>query len=275
MVLNFFGKRKRVAPAHTFVAVGYPKVGNTWLRMTLGRYVQKLANLPELPLFEPNDAEELTRAIGSQAAGYFTHAPLEWDTQVASDLGFDNTVRPFADQKVILLTRHPLDALVSHFMHNRKKLNESDRFPDSLIDFVNHPVFGLEKFLQFHELWQSNRGRVDALLVWRYEDARSDPVAALKRTVDFLGWAWDDSVARDAVEYASFENMQKLERGSQSIVYRSSGFKVFGEGDAKDPDAYHVRKGRVQGFRDELSADIIMKLESDIKKRLFEAYGYP
>src|SRR6185437_12016912 len=102
----------------SFVAVGYPKVGNTWLRVTLGRYMQKLAGLPELPLFELGDSHRLSKAVGPAGAGYFTHAPLEWTTQTASELNCENVVRPFREQKVILLVRHPLDALVSFHKQN-------------------------------------------------------------------------------------------------------------------------------------------------------------
>ena len=116
VMLNFFSRlqsEKAAEEQFSFVAVGYPKVGNTWLRLTLGRYVQRLADLPDLPLFEPGDFQRLAEAVGREGAGYFTHAPLEWTTQTASELSHENVVRPFQRQKVLLLVRHPLDALVS------------------------------------------------------------------------------------------------------------------------------------------------------------------
>src|SRR5262249_44540364 len=151
-----------------------PKVGNTWLRVTLGRYVQKLAGLPDLPLFEPGDSQRLSKAVGSAGAGYFTHAPLEWTTQTASELSYENVVRPFREQKVILLVRHPLDAVVSHYMHKSYKIEGGRRFTGSLDDFVEDQILGLDKLLRFYEIWRGGRGEVRACLLWRYEDARRD-----------------------------------------------------------------------------------------------------
>ncbi|MGH6680328.1 MAG: sulfotransferase domain-containing protein, partial [Bradyrhizobium sp.] len=208
-MLNCFSRRRSEGAAEqfSFVAVGYPKVGNTWLRVTLGRYTQRLAGLPELPLFELGDSQRLSKAVGPAGAGYFTHAPLEWTAQTASELNRANVVRPFREQKVILLVRHPLDAVVSHYMHNSHKVEDGSRFTGSLDDFVEDQVLGLDKLLKFYEVWREGLGDVRAYLLWRYEDARRDPLNNLQQIVRFLDLPMDQAAAKDAVDFSSFENM--------------------------------------------------------------------
>src|SRR6185437_3302520 len=160
----------------SFVAIGYPKVGNTWLRLMLGRYVQQLGKMSDLPLFEPSDAAVLSDAIGPQAAGYFTHAPLEWTKQTEADLTENNVAGPFRGMKALLLIRHPLDALVSHYAQNQKKVGADYRFTGSLEEFIDDPIFGIQKFFRFYELWREHRRNAKGVAVWRYEDARKHPV---------------------------------------------------------------------------------------------------
>jgi hypothetical protein len=276
-MLNFFSRRRSEQPVEeqfSFVAVGYPKVGNTWLRVTLGRYVQRLAGLPDLPLFEPGDALRLSKAVGQAGAGYFTHAPLVWTTQTASELSYENVVHPFRNQKVILLVRHPLDAVVSHYMHKSYKIEDGSRFTGSLDDFVEDQIFGLDKLLKFYEVWREGLSQVRACLLWRYEDARRDPLSNLLQVVRFLDLPMDQSVAKDAVDFSSFENMKSIESSGASFAYKSSGFQVFGSGDRSDPNAFHVRNGQVGEYRTKFSSDRLLAYEGAISERLSDFFGY-
>ena len=110
--------RRRGAAQRNFAAIGYPKVGNTWLRMMLGHYVRALHGLAEMPLFEPSDLAPLADA-GVAARGEFTHWPLTWQDQTSGHLGVENVIEPFRDINVILLVRDPLDTMVSLYMQMR------------------------------------------------------------------------------------------------------------------------------------------------------------
>jgi hypothetical protein len=276
-MLSFFSRWKKCGPVEenfSFAAVGYPKVGNTWLRIMMGRYVQQLAGLPDLPLFEPGASRALSQAIGPTAVGYFTHAPLVWTAQTANDLTQDSIIAPFRNQKVILLVRHPLDAVVSHYVHNHAKLNERSRFTGSLIDFIEDPVFGLEKLLRFYELWREVRGDVRDLLLWRYEDAHGHPLNSLRQVVSFLDLPMDLAAAEDAVRFSSFENMKNMESSGPRMIYKSSGFVVFGPGDRSNPNAYHVRTGKVGGYQTMFPPERLAKYERAVRERLSDFYCY-
>jgi hypothetical protein len=274
-MFSFLSRRKEERPAgeqSSFVAVGYPKVGNTWLRVTLGRYVQKLADLPDLPLFEPGDVALLSNAVGSAGAGYFTHAPLEWTTQTASELSYENVVGPFREKKVILLVRHPLDTLVSFFKQNVHRVNPRP-FSGDIIQFVESPIYGLDKLIAFYELWRDPPD-LGGVLLWRYEDARVDAESSLRQVITFLQLPLVDELVSEAAIYGSFENMKAMEEARVSLRYRSSGFQIFASGDLSNPDGFHVRKGQVGGFRNELRPEEADRLEAVVRSRMPAGYGY-
>jgi hypothetical protein len=274
-MLNFFSRRKNsnfVEDRHSFAAVGYPKVGNTWLRVTLGRYVQRLAKLPELPLFEPGDTARLSKALGPAAAGHFTHAPLEWSTQTAADLSHKNVVRPFQGQKVILLVRHPLDALVSLHKQNVHRVKPKP-FSGDLVQFIESPIHGLEKLITFYELWRNSLD-LGSVMLWRYEDARANMELSLREVLTFLQLPIVDELISDAAAYGSFDNMRAMEKSETPLRYRSSGFQIFASGDLSNPDAFHVRKGEVGGFRGEMRPEDADRFEAIIRSRMSSRYGY-
>src|SRR3546814_18013273 len=103
-----------------------------------------------MPLFDDKEMRDLKRAGYLGAAGVFTHAPLTWATQRADDLDYDSVIAPFAGRRVVFLTRHPLDTLVSGFMQAKFKVAAS--YPGELKEFIADPIYGLDKI--------SERGRV-------------------------------------------------------------------------------------------------------------------
>jgi Sulfotransferase domain len=274
-MLRFFSLRKdsdTVEDRPTFVAVGYPKVGNTWVRVTLGRYVQRFAGLHDIPLFEPGDSALLSRALGPAAAGYFTHAPLEWSTQTATDLNHENVVRPFQGKKVILLVRHPLDALVSLYKQTVYRVKPKP-FSGDLVQFIEDPVYGLNKIIVFYELWRDSVDR-ESVLLWRYEDARLDMASSLRQILTFLQLPIVEELISDATTYGSFDNMKAMEKSEVPLRYRSSGFQIFASGDLSNPDAFHVRKGEVGAFRGELRREDADRFEAIVRNHLSSRYGY-
>lgn len=270
------GSQKAVRPAGggtDFVAVGYPKTGNTWTRIMLGRYVQLVHGLDHLPLFDASEMAELSRRGYRGSVGTFTHQPLVWETQLPEDLTYENVIAPFLQQRVLFLTRHPLDTLVSHFMHAKYKVPGAP-YPGNLIDFILDPVQGIEKLTRFHELWATYHDDVFEFFLWRYEDVREYPTEQLKRLLAFLGEAVDDVAIRDAVEFASFENLKAMESSGKKIIYKSSGFNAFGDGPRDDPNAFHIRKGEIAGYKNELSPEHIAEFEQRVKAEMPAFFGY-
>ena len=125
--------------------VGYPKTGNTWLRYMLGRYIQLLCSLPDLPLFDATDRMGRCESFCVGSAMQFTHRPLLWHEQRAIDLNYQNVIQPFHGKRVVLLIRHPLDTLVSHWMQRKHRGNEN--YTGDLMKFLEDPVWGIREIL--------------------------------------------------------------------------------------------------------------------------------
>lgn len=274
-MLSLFRRgRQAEAPAdiRRFVAVGYPKVGNTWLRVMLGRYLQKAYGLAEMPLLDAGDLLNL-KSAGVAALGDFTHTPLTWETQTAADLTVESVIRPFRNLKVMLLIRHPLDVLVSHYMHMRYQ-NRDKPYQGDLLAMIDDPVLGIQKFFQFYNIWVEHRDEIGDFMLWRYEDARAAPAKTLREVLVFLGEQVDDALVDDAARYSSFDNMKSWEKAGNQPTYKSSGFQIFATGDLSNPNAFHVRKGEVGGWRDEISPETAKRLEERIRAELPSFCGY-
>jgi len=252
--------------------IGYPKTGNTWLRYMLGRYVQLLCDLPEAPLFDASDAWGRCESYCVGPAMQFTHRPLLWDTQRADDLTVDNVIRPFERKRVVLLVRHPLDAIVSFWMQRRHRVKGG--YDASLTHMLEDPVLGIEKFFRFYTLWDQNRSRPRGLMVIRYEDMRADPRAVFRELLGYLGIPVDEAAFERAVTDSDFESMKQVELAGNAPRYRSSGNSIFASGDINNADALHVRRGKVGGYRDYMSVDEARRFSELIAARLPSTFNY-
>src|SRR6185312_6487344 len=145
-------------------------------------------------------------------------------------------------------------------------------FSGGLVQFIESPVFGLNKLIAFYELWQDSLAQ-GSVLLWRYEDARANVESSLKEVLTFLRLPIVDEVISDAAMFGSFENMKALELSDTPLRYRSSGFNIFASGDLSNPDAFHVRRRLVEGFREKLSGEDAARFEAVIRNRLPASYG--
>lgn len=261
-------------PLQKFTAVGYPKTGNTWSRILLGQYARIISNLDELPLFDSDkDCVPICSQQQLAVQGHFTHQPLTWQTQTAQHLTYDNTIWPFRGQCIVFIVRHPLDVVVSHYMHARFKV-PGNCYSGALEQFVEDPVYGLDKLFEFHKLWYKHKGQMQKFFLWRYEDCIEDAETQLSHLLSFLGATIDYQAVKEAVRYASFENLKTLETMGQRLVYKHSGLNAFGDGPKLHSDAFHIRKGKAGGYREYFSAKHLAVLEERVRREMPSFFGY-
>jgi hypothetical protein len=77
----------------------------------------------------------------------------------------------------------------------------------------------------------------------------------------------DMSIFQEALEFSRFENMQKLEAAG---VFDS---KILHPGDVRDPESFKVRRGKVGGYREYLSAEDL-EYAADALLKLDRRFGY-
>jgi alcohol sulfotransferase len=92
-----------------------------------------------------------------------------------------------------------------------------------------------------------------------YEQLSSAPAAASEAVLGFLGVPVERALVQRAVAASRFEAMQALERETGIPAHRY---------DRNDPNSLRMRRGKVGGFADYLSADDTDYVESTLAARL-------
>lgn len=268
--LRGFEQSRKLARADA-VVVSFGKSGRTWLRVLLSRFYQTTYGLAGQRLLGFDNLHRRNRAIPRV---FFTH-----DNYLADYTGNADSKRDFYGKRVVLLVRAPQDVMVSQYfqwkfrMRARKKaLND---YPPhgadvSLAEFAMHEGAGLPRVVRFLNQWAREIGRLRDVRIVRYEDLRADPVATFGRIVDFLGGPDDEAAVRDAVAYASVENMRELERRR---VFWLSGGRMTAR-DRGNPDSYKVRRAKVGGYRDYFDDAQAARLDAFVAAELSPIYGY-
>ena len=253
------------------VIVSFGKSGRTWLRVLLSRLYQVKHGLSERHLIGFDNLHYKNRAIPKI---FFTH-----DNYLKDYTGNDDSKADYYGKKIVLLVRNPADVAVSQYfqwryrMRPRKKsINEYPSHGEEvpIFDFVARREAGLQKVIDFMNGWAREFERLEDVLVVRYEDLRAQPEATLAGVAEFIGTPGTPEEIRNAVEFASVENMRKME---QRRVFWLSGGRMVAK-DRNDPNTYKVRRAKVGGYRDYFNDDEVNEIESIIRSRLSPAFGY-
>ncbi|MAG34086.1 MAG: sulfotransferase [Deltaproteobacteria bacterium] len=253
------------------VIVSFGKSGRTWLRVMISRYYQLTHDLGERSLMGFDNFHRRNAAIPSI---FFTH-----DNYLSAYTGNVDSKSDFYDQKIILLVRNPRDVAVSQYFQWKYRMRKAKKtlnhYPEhgkevAPFDFAMDPECGLPKIIEFMNLWADESPRMKDLLVVRYEDMRSSPIDTFRSIVEFLGGPADDAAVRRAVEYASVENMRKLE--AENAFWLSGGRMKPGK--KGDPNSFKVRRAKVDGYHDYFSPEEVKKIDELVRESLSPYFGY-
>ena len=270
----------------------YPKSGNTWTRAFLAAYLGEgafdlndlgdglhhgglraidallgvdpaLLRRDEVMAYRPAVAHQLAADLA--ARGRRTFAKLH-SANLAMDAG--GLPFPAGAGRALYIVRNPLDVAASMapffgWTHDRAVtvlgddgfvLNErrDGRFmrilPEPLASWSTHVRSWLDApGVPVHTL--------------RFEDLKADAVGAFTRALEFVGEAPDPGRVALAVEAARFENLRQREA--------DEGFKEH----ARRATAPFFRKGRVGGWRDELTSEQARRVVADHRETMLRL-GY-
>ena len=264
-------EENRKLAAADFAVVSWGKSGRTWLRLMLSRFYQEKYGLPERTFL---NFDNLARRHAEIPRTFFTHGNYLRDYTGNWDSKTD-----FYRIPILLLVRDPRDIAVSQYFQWKNRMLPRKKFLNdypahgeevSIYDFVMKREVGLSRVIDFFSLWSQELSKVENALVVRYEDLRAEPVEWLKRILEFLGTPGSDQEIEEAVSYAAYENMKKLERTG---VFRGSGRRLV-PGNRSNPDSYKVRRAVVGGYRDYFDAQQIAEIDERVAKELPPRFGY-
>ncbi len=229
------------------LVVSIPKSGRTWMRTFLCAYYCEKAGQPFT--LHPEVFPGVPRLIYSHDLFEQRTKADRWDRVRGKYLipAGERRRRP-----IILLARDPRDAFVSLYVQltRRTKETSNELKTKSAAELLRDPAFGIVSMVAIMNSWLAEwSGRDDFLLV-RYETLREDPRAGFQPVLHLLGEeSGNEKAFAHALEFSAFGNMKKLESGG------AFASKILRAGDTSDPESFKVRRGKVGGFADYLSAD--------------------
>jgi hypothetical protein len=253
------------------VVVSFGKSGRTWLRVMLSRFYQLRHGLAERHLLNFDNLHLRNRAIPRI---FFTH-----DNYTKDFTGHTDSKVDYYDRKVVLLVRHPADVAVSQYHQWQHRMRPHklplNAYPArgeavSLAEFVIDRPAGLRKVIDFMNGWACEMPCLPQLLVVRYEDMRLHPEQTLGQILAFIGTPGTEAEIREAVAFASFENMRRMEA---KRTFWSSGGRMLPR-DRDNPQSFKVRRGKVGGYRDDFSTEQVAEIEARIRDHLSPVFGY-
>ena len=261
-----------------FLILGHPKSGNTWLKVMLSRLYQLRYDLPESTLI---NTDEFARRIPDIPRIAATNGCYSYEGEVGKLLAADAPDNPMRHKPVVFLARNPIDIAVSWYhqftkrqsrakqeLINRAIAHPIDRRSVQMWAFVRHSEIGLPFLIDYQNTWARNIAALPRGLLIKYEDLRRDPVNTLSRILAHVGERFSEEEVRAAVEWSSFDNLQRLET---SGTFRQGGMKLVNR---NDPSTYKVRRGRVGGYREDFAPDQVEELEALVRERILPELGY-
>jgi hypothetical protein len=253
-----------------WVLISWGKSGRTWLRVMLSRAYQLEGGLASNELL---DFDNFRNRDPELPAVFFTH-----NNYLRSYTGNWESKAHFHGKRIVLLVRDPRDVAVSQFFQWKFRMRPNKKFINDypphgadidVWDFVQDVDAGVPRIVDYFNGWARAIPELGDMLVVRYEDMRSDPAGVLRRVFDFTGTAISDQQIDEAVQFAAYENMKKMERERH---FKGSGARVK-PGDRDNPQSFKVRKAKVGGYRDYFTDEQCEQLDR-IVATLDPMFGY-
>jgi len=253
-----------------WVLMSWGKSGRTWLRVMLSRAYQLKGGLDARELLDFDNLKQLDPQL---PAVFFTH-----NNYLRDYTGNQESKAHFKGKRIVLQVRDPRDVAVSQFFQWQFRMRPNKKFINDypphgadigVWDFVLDKDAGLPRIIDYFNGWARAIPELQDVLVVRYEDMRTEPAAVLARILEFTGTAVTPEQVQEAVDFAAYDNMKKME---QEQFFKGSGARVK-PGDKDNPQSFKVRKAKVGGYRDYFTDEQCEQLDQMIEQ-LDPLFGY-
>ncbi|HWP59046.1 MAG TPA: sulfotransferase domain-containing protein [Candidatus Acidoferrales bacterium] len=256
-------KTRRFASADAIV-VTLPKSGTTWLRVFLYSYFSGLDRREFTMNAEDFTPGKIPRIVITQDLFFHVTEP-----KLLARLRGRHLIPPRQrrEKPILLLVRDPRDVMVSLYFELSKK-SVRRKFVGELGEMIEHPKFGIRMIVEIMNSWIREWADKPNFKLIHYETCRTESERTFREVLHFLGFKEiDEPVLQQSLQFASFENMQKLE--AQHKIPIGELLRT----DVKDPESFRVRRGKIGGYRDYFDSDRLLVLERAIA-HLDRRYGY-
>ena len=252
-----------------WVVVSFGNSGRTWIRVMLSRFHQKRHGLSEHRLLNFDNMKKKNSSIPAVLFSHYNYLP-DYAGNTSSD--------QFCGKKIVLLVRDPRDTAVSQFFQWRFRMKASKKYLNnypphradiSTLDFLLDRNSGVPRIVDYCNLWAETLKSRENILLVRYEDMREDPHAQLAQILAFTGTPGTKAAVSDAIEFASFENMKKMEHNR---FFSGIGSRLR-QRDKSNPDSFKVRKAKIGGYRDYVT-DEQCEILAQLTASLDPIFGY-
>ncbi|OYX66188.1 MAG: hypothetical protein B7Y88_04635 [Sphingomonadales bacterium 32-64-17] len=247
-------RRSASAWARDGYVLSYPKSGRTWFRTMFGsmacaQFGLKVDNPMELQHFW-----KLSPGIPNIGFTHDDYPNLKFGRDVEWNKSF------YRRKKVLLLTRDPRDVLVSYYFDakNRMKVIDCD-----ISTYLRCEKGSIDAIVAFYNAWAQARSVPRDFLWITYEDMQSDPRKVIRDSAKFFGLPDPSAeLVDEIVEKGSFRNMRKAE------LQDSFKHERLRPADPNNPESFKVRRGKVGGYVDYLTAEDIAFVDDYIDRNL-------
>lgn len=233
--------------------LSFQKCGRTWLELMLAHAFAGLYGLApeqisrELPkmqmqtgrgpvIFSTHDWSETTGELNDSVS---PHLMLAYPFRMR-----------YWGRRVLMLIRDPRDTIVSSFYQVTQRAYRPLPF-SRIDDYVLHPLYGFPRLIHFYKIWHLNRRFCREFKIVRYENLRREGIDALSNILDYVGLT---GLSRDAIAdiYAActFDKVRAMEDAGFADLYKFTG-----------PGASKARRGKMDGYQDELQPETIRQLD--------------
>jgi len=266
--------------------LSFPKCGRTWLRLLIGKVLENHFQLDHPQMEEKLlKLHRLPRLDSRVPKIYVDHD--DWPHWKRPE-ELERKKKKYRNAKIVFLVRDPRDVIVSLYFEQSKRVTEDDArrirnrhlalrryrsriepYKGTMQEFIREEVGSFKTLIAYYRIWDLNKETPKDFMLLTYEALRSDTVERLRRVIDFLGLEdVSDKTIAEAVEFCRFENMRKLE---QSDAFKS---KKMVPTNRSDEESYKIRKGKVGGYRDYLSAEDVRCLDELMREVLPDSFTY-
>ena len=243
-----FSSRARELSGGDVIVLSIPKSGRTWLRAFLCAYFCRRFGLGFTLRPGRYDLPGFPRVVFSH--DLFEHRTKgdRWDRFRGKYLV---PRRELKRAKIILLARDPRDCFVSLYLQlTRRDPNAPAKLGQKTVsEMLRDENFGMRAIIGTMNHWLNEFCERENFTLVRYEALRASPAEHFRHLLAVLGEPSPDAdIFQEALEFSRFENMQKLEAAG---AFDSN---ILHPGDVRDPESFKVRRGKVGGYREYLSA---------------------